>query len=300
MYKLNDSLGYTYDMSVYLGKQKELATEDITATHGTVLQVVRRVEGVGHKLFMDNYFSSPQLYDDLLERKINSCGTVRHNRRELPADIGPKAVKLKRGDIVCRVRNSLSFVRWKDKRDVYLLTNMHSPPVEGNFVDEYGNAIRPKVIEDYNTHMGYVDNANRMANSYTIARKTWKWSKKLFFHLTDIAILNAHLLHKSVGGKMTHKKFREVLVQNLIIEGQGNTGTSSGRPSPGRPSPASSQLSRLEVKHSKHWPTRDKQRRCRVCATKNIYKRSIYVCKKCDVGLCLEPCFEKWHTRVNL
>ena len=40
-------------MSVYLGKQRQHATTQITATHGTVLQLIRRVEGLGHKIFMD-------------------------------------------------------------------------------------------------------------------------------------------------------------------------------------------------------------------------------------------------------
>ena len=57
IYKLCYSLGYTYDMNVYLGKQWQHATAQITATPGTVLQVVRRVEGLGHKIFMDNYFT---------------------------------------------------------------------------------------------------------------------------------------------------------------------------------------------------------------------------------------------------
>lgn len=96
---------------------------------------------------MDNYFSSPTLFDDLLTRKINSCGTVRYNRHGLPQEINSKNLKLKRGDIVTRVRGYLSVVRWKDKRDVYVLTNMNSPPVEGNFVDEHHNAIRPKIID---------------------------------------------------------------------------------------------------------------------------------------------------------
>ena len=68
---------------------------------------------------------------------------------------------------------------------MYGLTNMHGPPVEGNFTDESGQAIRPRVVEDYNTHMGFVDKSDRMVNSYGIARRTWKWTKKLFFHLTD-------------------------------------------------------------------------------------------------------------------
>ena len=43
IYKFCNSLGYTYDMSVYLGKQRQHATTLITATHGTVLQLIRRV-----------------------------------------------------------------------------------------------------------------------------------------------------------------------------------------------------------------------------------------------------------------
>lgn len=299
MYKLSDSLGYTYDMSVYLGKQKQLANEDITAIQGTVFQLVRKVEGVGHKLYMDDYFSSPQLFDTLLKRKINSCGTVSYNRREMPHDIRPNYIKLKRGDIITRVRGNLSAIRWKDKRDMYLLTNMHSPPLEGNFVDEFGNAIKPKVIQDYNTHMGYVDKSDRMVNSYGITRKTWKWTKKLFFHLVDITILNAYLLHKSVKGNLTHKKFRETLVKDLITKAQELNVTSTATSS-GRPSPTAGQLSRLELRHSKHWPSKcNSPRRCRVCSTKNKVSRTLYYCEKCNVGLCVVDCFAKWHTHVK-
>jgi hypothetical protein len=67
IYKLCDSLGYTYDMSVYLGKQRQHATAQITAMHVTVLQVIPRVEGLGHKIFMHNYFTSPALFEDLFQ-----------------------------------------------------------------------------------------------------------------------------------------------------------------------------------------------------------------------------------------
>jgi hypothetical protein len=76
-------------MNVYLGKQRQHARAQITATHGTVLQVVRRDEGLFHKIFMDNDFTSPAVFDDLFQRKINACGTVRHDRRGMPRDIGP-------------------------------------------------------------------------------------------------------------------------------------------------------------------------------------------------------------------
>jgi hypothetical protein len=83
--------------------------------------------------------------------------------------------------------------------------------------------------------MGFVDKSDRMVNSYGIAQRTWLWTKKLFFHLLDIAILNVYLLHKPCGGKMTHEKFREILVRDLIVQShEANitvSGISQGRPS---------------------------------------------------------------------
>ena len=43
-------------MRVYLGKDSQSATDDMTATHATVRHLTRRVESLGHKLFMDNLF----------------------------------------------------------------------------------------------------------------------------------------------------------------------------------------------------------------------------------------------------
>jgi hypothetical protein len=48
---------------------------------------------------------------------------------------------------------------------------MHIPPVKGNFKLD-GKAVKPCIIEDYNMHMGYVDLSDRMANSYSISRRT--------------------------------------------------------------------------------------------------------------------------------
>jgi hypothetical protein len=89
----------------------------------------------------------------------------------MPRDIGPKFLKMKREDITTRVRGTLRAVRWKDTRDVYFLTNMQAPPVEGNFTEESGQVIKPRVAEDYNAYMGFVDKSDRMVNSYGIARR---------------------------------------------------------------------------------------------------------------------------------
>ena len=81
-------------------------------------------EGFGHELYMDSFFSSPDLYDDLAQKKILCCGTVRPHRKNMPKDLRPKTLRLKRGDIRVRTRGDLSAVVWKDKRDVHLLTDI--------------------------------------------------------------------------------------------------------------------------------------------------------------------------------
>jgi len=76
------------------------------------------------------------------------------------------------GNIRVRTRGDLVAVVWRDKRDVCLLTNIHDTPTEGNYRDEHGNAIKPAIVADYNCHMGHVDNADRMANTYTASHRT--------------------------------------------------------------------------------------------------------------------------------
>jgi hypothetical protein len=98
---------------------------------------------------------------------------------------------------------------------------------------------------------------------------------------------------------MKQKSFREVLFRNLITESHEKNVTASGV-SWGRPSLSVSQISHLEVKHSQNWPSKGKQCHCLVCAMKNKRGSTLYFCAKCDVGLCVVDCFERWHTWVNV
>ncbi|GFQ69598.1 piggyBac transposable element-derived protein 4 [Trichonephila clavata] len=233
MYKIADATGYTYDMRVYLGKDKKenLST---SATYNVVNAMTDCIKGKGHKVFMDSFFSSPELYRDLLkEKKINSCGTVRPNRKHFPKNLAP--CKMKQGDLAVKFCNGMTAMCWKDKRQVYMLTNMHSPrnefiiderkrflkKIDGDVSESEKDRLsttKPKIVADYNKHMGYVYLGDRMASTYTFARRTRKWTKKLFFSLIDIAVLNAFLLLKScqTSSKFSLKEFRMNLITSLI------------------------------------------------------------------------------------
>jgi len=241
-------------MRVYLGRDSH-STTDMTATHTTVRHLTSRVQGLGHKIFMDNFFQSRRLFDDLDRRKINSCRTVQPNRRDMPSDFGLKQLKLKRGDVRVRTRGGLTALVWKDRQEVYMLTNMDPPPAEGNFCDDSDSPVKPNIMERYNWHMGYVDNSDRMSNSYSMNRHTFKWTTKLFFHFLDLTVLNSSILLSSCGAKYTHRDFRLLLVRNLIDE----AGKSQDRPTPrlvGKPSSGAKSVLQLESRHNKHWPAK--------------------------------------------
>jgi len=143
---------------------------------------------------MDNYFSSPDLFDDMVKKQIYCCGTVRSKSNGMPQDLDPKRLTLRRSDLQVRTRGEFTTIIWRDKGDVNILTIIHGAPAEGNFCYNYGKAIKPQIVADCNRHMGYVDKGDRMNNSYSIKRRTWKWTKKLLFHLFDLAILNSCIL----------------------------------------------------------------------------------------------------------
>ena len=72
----------------------------------------------------------------------------------------------------------------------------------------------------YYKHMGYINSSDRMANSCSMSRHTFKWTTKLFFHLLDLTVLNSWLFLPSCGAKYTHQDFRLLLVKNLIEEAE--------------------------------------------------------------------------------
>ena len=90
--------------------------QHLTATHATVTKLARKIEGCDHKLYIDNFFSSPELFGDLAKKQIYICGSVRLNRRGMSQNLAPKTTKLKRGDIHVRTRTDLTAVLWQDER----------------------------------------------------------------------------------------------------------------------------------------------------------------------------------------
>jgi hypothetical protein len=93
--------------------------------------------------------------------------------------------------------------------------------------------------------------------------------------------------------------FRLLLVRNLIEE----AGKNQDHPTPslvGRPSVAAANIVQLESHHNENWPSKSTQLHCCLCSSHGQSKTKVYKCAKCDMGLCMVPCFTEYDTKVNL
>lgn len=95
-------------------------------------------------------------------------------------------------------------VIWKNKQEVTLLTTVHHPQMVLSHNTDCSTRqciMKPECVLDYNTNMSLVDKADGMISSIECARNTLKWYKKLFSHLGDIMMMNAHTIFKEKTNK---------------------------------------------------------------------------------------------------
>ena len=80
------------------GNAQEL--QDASETSCIVLGLLDSVRllDMGHHVYFDNYYNSPDLIDLLPKKNMHTCGTVRKNRKSLP--IALTQAKLKQGETV--------------------------------------------------------------------------------------------------------------------------------------------------------------------------------------------------------
>ena len=155
----------------------------------------------GHCMYMDNFYTSPELYEELFFHSMYAWGTVHPNRKGLPKAV--TTAKLKKTESVFRCNGPQLAIKWCDKRAVTVLTTIPAAVhMETNKTDAQGNRIlKPLAIVDYIKKMGGCDTSDQLISYYNFLQKSIKWWKKLFIHLLNMLLLNAHILNSKYGCK---------------------------------------------------------------------------------------------------
>ena len=93
----DSSNGYFSKFQVYTGKED---TRETGLGEHVVKTLTKGLEKKNHHVFFDNFFTGVKLLEDLREDGILGCGTVRTNRKGIPADL-KKPVLKKRYAFTC-------------------------------------------------------------------------------------------------------------------------------------------------------------------------------------------------------
>lgn len=301
---LCDNSGYVHRFEIYTGKKGELVEKRLGER--VVLDLTSDFGGKNHKVFFDNFFTSYNLILELKKKSINSCGTVRQNRKFLPTTIKPDK-QLKRGEYDWQISDTgLLFMKWIDKRAVTALSNFHDPnkfaKVKQRQIDGSVKDIdKPDIIHDYNMHMNNVDKLDQLKKYYELDRKSRKWWHRIFFHFLDVAVVNAFIISKSSGYQLPLKDFKLDIISVLCQSGS-NIPTTSAKTSKKKPKvrvnkhkPYVDPNTRAS---SSHQPVRTTIRRCAKCSIAGHQRRTQWMCSTCNVPLCLsksKSCFSDFH-----
>lgn len=298
--------GYVWSFIIYTGKgtviNQNYAAYGLTSQ--IVLSLMEPLFNLGHCLITDNFYSSPQLSDILLTKQTDTYGTAKANRKEMPPLMHTK--KVPKGKIIGYQRGKLLALRWRDKKDIIMLSTVHN--TETIAVKKRNEErIKPVVVNDYNSTMGGVDRVDQHISDYPMTRKRGKvYYKKIFYHLIELALWNSYLLYKKNGGQYTPLQFRMNLIE-IIFETYHSC---MFMPKAGRPGTTPTPL-RLSNRHFPEFipPTQKKNnptRQCAMCSRKRdntgnrIRKETRYLCPNCQVPLCVVPCFKDYHTKTNI
>lgn len=196
LFKLCSYGGFTYSMQIYAGKNLEL--EKTTPTR-VVLNLCQPILNCGRTLITDNWYTSVELACKLLENQTHLVGTLRKNRKNLPTDVTNK--KLKSGEHVIRENGQgISVIKWRDKRDVLLLSTKHSDAIVPT-TNRLGNIRhKPQIVVAYNQGKSAVDLSDQLTAYQSPLRKTVKWYRKLAIEIIlNTAMVNAWVMYREVS-----------------------------------------------------------------------------------------------------
>ncbi|GFT44434.1 PRE_C2HC domain-containing protein [Trichonephila clavipes] len=94
----------------------------------------------------------PKLFQQSHKKyKMNSCGTMRSNRNY------PKKLafqKIKKGDLSKKFGSGMTAMRWKDKREVFMISNMYDPEMSKTTLCN-DRCEKPALITYYKSNMGF-------------------------------------------------------------------------------------------------------------------------------------------------
>ena len=307
--------------SVYTGQvanefvsENTVSLEECTTTTKIVMGLLQRTWLLDNysSVYFGNWFNSPQLLNEMYQHKTLGAGTVRLNCWGLPKAVVQR--KLKKAETVYRRKGHLLCLKWCDKCPVTMLSSIHhavKAQVKTNYL---GNpVIKLVMIHDCNNRINIQTICFQPMRHWSQLNGTGNWC--------CIWSIWLFLMHLFSTRNMAHKKcpihhIKNTLLTILLPHLWENVTCLRKKP----PTPICNTETRLNgklfIKKFEQLPNSKRKapaHRCKVCNFTHEQlvhygyeqltlpvKYSSYGCTICtNVMLCLTPCFEVFHSKVN-
>ena len=283
LWVLADSFnGYTVDFNIYIGKDASREITRFGLGHDVVVRLMSPYYNQGYHLFVDNFYSSVNLMKHLFQNGVIATGTILQKRKDMLEDFkkGTEWGKNKaRGTMRWQRDPPCLILQWVDSKVVTAITTTgnanDSVQVKRREKNKNGvwNTVdvrQPQVFAMYNQYMNAVDRSDQILATHNVQRKCSRWWKTLFYHLTDIAVVNSFILFREHQQKnpdnpalkrttdYSQGDFREEIIRGIcgFPDYEDPPASISGRP----PRPDTSQFV------TEHIPVQAEHRRnCVVC-----------------------------------
>ncbi|KAJ8364326.1 hypothetical protein SKAU_G00131570 [Synaphobranchus kaupii] len=125
LFVLSDACnGYTCDFNVYTGKQKSPTGKGLS--HNAVINLLTPYLGTGYQVYVDNWYTSTALFQELHGMRFGACGTCRENRKGYPVTkVNDMPRNAERGTVKWIRQGQMLYVKWMDTREVKMCSTFH-------------------------------------------------------------------------------------------------------------------------------------------------------------------------------
>ena len=183
-------------------------------------------KNVKHILATDGLYSSEDL---LYIDDYYFIGAIRKNRIHYNENTDIiDVVKKKNFEYFYKIINGKKVVltKYNDSKMMYVISNFVNAPEEVKRVrwdknqEKFIEESYPNTIKLYSKYMRGVDLSNQLISYYEIDRRTYKWWKRIFFHLIDLSIINSFIIYKKYfkDSLLTQKLYRLEIVKFILAK----------------------------------------------------------------------------------
>ena len=198
--------GYLLDFDLCSGKRIDPATGKPVVEKGKVAQAVKkllldRYEGENHVVYMDRFFTSGPLVQELQRHKIYTVGSIKKNAAGFPPQLSGK--RPEKGSYVACSTEQANFYVFHDRTVVSLVSNVFPLETKPMYRREQGSKVGhmtlscgiPPLVPSYNKFMCGVDRLNQECGTYLVDHRCRRPWMRVFVHLLQLAVTNAYTLY---------------------------------------------------------------------------------------------------------